>query len=91
MNQTAKHIIFTGQVQGIGFRFTALDIANRYRLTGMVRNLPDGTVEMIAQGPSDDVADCIRDIKEAFEGYIRETKTEEIPPDPKYTDFKITF
>ena len=91
MNQTAKHIIFTGQVQGIGFRFTALDIANRYKLTGLVRNLPDGTVEMIAQGPSEDVADCIRDIKEAFEGYIRETKTEEIPPDPKYTDFKITF
>ena len=91
MNQTAKHIIFTGRVQGIGFRFTALDIANRYKLTGMVRNLPDGTVEMVAQGPSDDIADCIRDIKEAFEGYIRETKTKEIPPDPKYTDFKITF
>ena len=91
MNQTAKHIIFTGQVQGIGFRFTALDIANRYKLTGLVRNLPDGTVEMVTQGPSDNIADCIRDIKEAFEGYIRETKTEEIPQDPKYTDFKITF
>ena len=91
MNQTTKHIIFTGQVQGISFRFTALDIANRYKLTGLVRNLPDGTVEMIAQGPSDDVAGCIRDIKEAFESYIREIKTEEIPPGPKYTDFKITF
>ena len=91
MNQTAKHIIFTGRVQGIGFRFTALDIANRYRLTGLVRNLPDGTVEMITQGPADDIADCIRDIKEAFEGYIRETKPEEIPPDPKYTNFKIAF
>jgi len=91
MNHTAKHIIFTGRVQGIGFRFTALDIANRHRLTGLVRNAPDGTVEMIAQGPSDDIADCIRDIKEAFEGYIRETKTEEIPPDPKYTNFKIAF
>jgi len=91
MNQTAKHIIFTGRVQGIGFRFTALDIANRYRLTGLVRNAPDGTVEMITQGPADDIADCIRDIKEAFEGYIRETKTEEIPLDPKYTNFKIAF
>ena len=91
MSQTAKHIIFIGRVQGIGFRFTALDIANRYKLTGMVRNVPDGTVEMIAQGPSDDIADCIRDIKEAFEDYIRETKTEEVPPDPQYTNFKITF
>ena len=91
MNQTAKHIIFTGRVQGIGFRFTALDIANRYRLTGLVRNLPDGTVEMIAQGPSDDIADCIRDIQDSFAGYIRETKTEEVTFNPQYTDFKITF
>ena len=91
MSQTAKHIIFVGRVQGVGFRFTALDIANRYKLTGLVRNVPDGTVEMIAQGLSGDIDDCIRDIKEAFEGYIRETKTEEIPPDPQYTNFKIAF
>ncbi|MHC4482519.1 MAG: acylphosphatase [Planctomycetota bacterium] len=91
MNETAKHIIFTGRVQGVGFRFTALDIANRYRLTGWVRNQPDGTVEMIAQGPPDDISDCIQDIQESFGGYIRETKIEEISPDPQYIDFKITF
>jgi len=91
MSQSAKHITFTGQVQGVGFRFTARDIANRYMLTGLVRNLPNGAVEMIAQGPSDDISDCLRDIKEAFSGYIRETIVEEIPPSPQYTDFKITF
>jgi acylphosphatase len=91
VNQTVKHIIFTGRVQGIGFRFTALDIANHYRLTGVVRNLPDGTVEMIAQGPAGDIADCIRDIKESFGVYIRETKIEEIRTDSQYKDFKITF
>jgi acylphosphatase len=91
MNQTAKHIIFIGRVQGVGFRFTALDIANRYRLTGLVRNLPDGTVEMLAQGFSDDISDCLREIEESFRGYIRETKIEEIPSNPQYKDFKITF
>jgi len=91
VNQSAKHIIFTGRVQGVGFRFTALDIANRYRLTGLVRNLPDGTVEMIAQGPPDSIANCIRDIKESFGVYIRETKIKEIPTDSQYKDFKITF
>jgi len=91
MNRTTKHIIFTGQVQGVGFRFTAFDIANHYSLTGFVRNLPDGTVEMIAQGPPDNIADCIRDIKESFGAHIRETKIEEIPCDPRYEDFKITF
>ena len=87
----AKHIIFTGHVQGVGFRFTAYNIAHRYQLTGFVRNLPDGTVEMLAQGRPEDIDDCIRNIKESFIGYMREAGIQEIPPDPKYTDFKITF
>jgi len=91
MNQTAKHIVFVGRVQGVGFRFTALDMARRYRLTGIVRNLPDGTVEMIAQGSHDNITNCIRDIKESFRVYIKEIKIEEIPSDPDYKDFKITF
>jgi len=88
---TAKHIIFIGQVQGVGFRFTAFRIANSYKLTGFVRNAPEGTVEMRAQGSSDNIADCIRDIEDSFTGYIRETKTEEVTFNPQYTDFKITF
>ncbi|MGA1980341.1 MAG: acylphosphatase [Sedimentisphaerales bacterium] len=91
MSQIAKHIIFTGQVQGVGFRFTAFNIANRYQLTGFVRNLLDGTVEMFIQGPVGTVDDCIRDIEEDFSGYIREIKIEETPPNPQYKDFKIAF
>ena len=91
MTQTAKHIIFVGRVQGIGFRFTAHDTAKRHRLTGWVRNLLDGTVEMVAQGLSDDIDDCLHDINNALAGYIRETKIEEVPPNPRYKDFKITF
>ena len=91
MAQTAKHIIFSGRVQGIGFRFTAFNIANQYQLTGFVRNLPDGTVEMLAQGSPDDIEDCIRDIQESFTGYITETTIEEAAPNPQHKTFKITF
>lgn len=87
----AKHIIFVGRVQGVGFRFTAHRIARRHQLTGFVRNLPDGTVEMLAQGRPEDIDDYIRDMKESFTGYLRETQIREIPPDPRYTDFRITF
>ena len=87
----AKHIIFTGTVQGVGFRFTAIRVANHHDLTGFVRNLPDGTVEMLAQGKPEDIDNCIKDIKESFGGYIRKTKIEDTPPDPRYTEFKITF
>ncbi len=88
---TAKHIIFTGRVQGVGFRFTAHSIANRYRLAGFVRNQPDGTVEMVVQGAAEDIDDCIADMKENLSGYIRETQIEETPCDVQYKEFKITF
>jgi acylphosphatase len=91
MAETAKHIVFTGSVQGVGFRFTAFRVANRYQLTGWIRNCTGGGVEMVAQGRPDKIDDCIRDIQESFSGSIRETKIEEVPPDPKYKDFKITF
>lgn len=45
-----KHIVFYGRVQGVGFRYYAVNKANQLGLTGWVKNLPDGTVEMEAQG-----------------------------------------
>jgi len=91
MSQVAKHIIFVGRVQGVGFRFTAYHIANHHQLTGFVRNVPDGTVEMLAQGHPESIDNCIQDIKASFAGYIRETRVEEIYSDPRYKDFRITF
>jgi acylphosphatase len=87
----AKRIIFTGNVQGIGFRFTAHNIARRYGLAGFVRNLPDGSVEMFAQGRAEDIEQSLRDISETFAGYISETLIEEVEPDNHYKDFRITF
>ncbi|MCP4608849.1 MAG: acylphosphatase [Planctomycetes bacterium] len=87
----ARHITFSGRVQGVGFRFTARRAAERRQLTGYVRNIANGSVEMLAQGRDEEVDDCIQDIKEYFSGYIRETSVREITFDPKYSDFQITF
>ena len=87
----ARHIIFIGRVQGVGFRYTARTIAYRHQLTGFVRNLPDGTVEMLAQGHAEDVESCIADINDYFGQYIRKTDIQEYTHDPSYTDFRITF
>ena len=91
MDKIAKHIIFVGRVQGVGFRFTAHSIANSHQLTGMVRNLHDGTVEMFVQGYPEDVSNCLDDIKDVFQFGIRETKIQELPYDAKCTEFRITF
>lgn len=91
MDTTAKHMIFIGRVQGVGFRFTARNIAQGHGLAGFVRNLPDGTVEMLAQGPLQAVDGCLMDLQDAFAGYIRDTRIEQVPCDSRYSAFNITF
>src|ERR1035438_1717921 len=43
-------VLFSGQVQGVGFRYTAKTVATGFEITGVIRNLPDGRVELIAEG-----------------------------------------
>ncbi len=91
MDVITRHIVFSGRIQGVGFRFTALNIANRCGLTGYVRNLPDGDVEMLAHGMAEMIDNCIRDLQDSFVGTISHIDIEEATPDPKLTDFRITF
>jgi acylphosphatase len=87
--QVAKFIVFSGDVQGIGFRYTAHRIADRYSLTGYVRNTPDGNVELLLQGHPEDIQDCVGDIKETFNRYIQNVHSEDAPFNPEYDSFII--
>lgn len=78
-------------MQGVGFRFTTHRIAGRHNVKGFVRNLPDGTVEVLGQGPGKDVESFVQDVRRSFEDYIRDVNITDIPPDPRYDDFKITY
>lgn len=49
------HLFIHGDVQGVGFRYFARRIARSLRLTGWVRNLPDGRVEVVFEGEREDV------------------------------------
>jgi acylphosphatase len=51
----ARRVVIMGRVQGVGFRESMVDIAQADGLTGWVRNLRDGTVEALLQGPDDAV------------------------------------
>lgn len=91
MNAKAVRLIFIGRVQGVGFRYTAHRIANRYEIAGFVRNLPDRTVEMHIQGAASDIDQCIEEIQDYFGRGIRETKSQITTWNPRYTDFRIQY
>jgi acylphosphatase len=57
-------VFYSGQVQGIGFRYTVKTVASGFEATGVVRNLPDGRVELVAEGAKEEL--------EAFRQAIRD-------------------
>ena len=55
MNRCRMHIFYSGHVQGVGFRYTAKTVATGFEVSGTVRNLPDNRVELIAEGPREEL------------------------------------
>lgn len=84
-------MIFKGMVQGVGFRYTARMISRAFNVTGSVRNLPDGSVLLIAEGDTSQVKEFIEEIKERKRMNIR-SASEVVEPDTgEFTDFRIDY
>lgn len=76
-------------VQGVGFRATAQCRAKKLGLTGIVRNLPEGSVEIIAQGTKAQLSAFVKEIENAFQGRISAIEKIEKTPEKKYDSFQI--
>lgn len=64
MTRTRVTVKIEGRVQGVGFRHFTYKTALRLKLTGWVRNLPDGAVEAVAEGPQEQVEEWLTALKE---------------------------
>ena len=85
------HVVYSGTVQGVGFRYTTQRLALELNLRGWVRNLSDGRVEIFAEGSEDIIKKLLEHLDQHFDGYIRDKEVdlqkEEAPPEHK--DFRI--
>jgi acylphosphatase len=79
MRHERRRFVFSGSVQGVGFRATARQMAQRFQVAGFVRNLPDGRVELITEGEPGAVATFIEEIRRVF-GDLIQAVAEEIEP-----------
>ena len=81
---------FSGHVQGVGFRFTSIDIADRFPgIAGFVRNLADGRVEVVAEGPKEQVSAFIAAVEDAMGPYIHSVDKKELPATGEFSDFTM--
>ncbi len=75
-----KRLIYSGRVQGVGFRYTAHSLAGRFAVAGYVRNLPDRTVELVAEGEADEVEAFLAAVAQHMAGNISRVTAHDEPP-----------
>ena len=80
---------FSGHVQGVGFRYTAQHLARNHPVTGYVRNLSDGRVELVAEGEANDLDGLAESLKRQMEGFIRGVTFSEDKATGEFASFSI--
>ena len=85
MEKIRIHYIFHGYVQGVGFRWKARNTAQSFGISGWVRNLADGSVEMEAEGSPRDIADLIEALENHSWGSVERIETQDIPVHGDYS------
>jgi acylphosphatase len=86
----ATRVLYDGYVQGVGFRWTTKDVARGYDVTGWVRNLPDGRVELQVAGEDEEVAAFLSAIREStLGGHISNEDKAEIEIPAPFKGFRI--
>jgi acylphosphatase len=82
-------VYFSGRVQGVGFRYTTLQVAKEFEVAGWVKNLTDGRVQLEAEGTPQNVKDFVTAVEERMHGYIRKTERQSAKRAPQCVGFGI--
>lgn len=92
MQPECRRVFYSGRVQGVGFRFTAAQVARGFEVTGYVRNLPDGRVELLAEGYPAEVEAFLQAVRETMDRHIRGVDIEPCSPAPApHVGFTIRY
>lgn len=82
-------VFFTGRVQGVGFRYSTSQVAKEFEVTGFVQNLPDGRVQLEAEGQRDQVLGFVAAVEERMHGFIRKTERKSARRPASFSGFLI--
>ena len=86
-----KHLFYRGNVQGVGFRYTAQRTAAHYNVTGYVKNNYDGRVEIMVEGDPDQIDSFLDDLAQKMHGYISQVDSQQQNYTGEFDCFDISF
>ncbi|HKQ46567.1 MAG TPA: acylphosphatase [Phycisphaerae bacterium] len=86
-----RTVLFSGRVQGVGFRYTTCGVAEDYAVTGYVRNLTDGRVETVVEGDTSEVERFLTALKAEMASYIRDVQQHDGPAAGEFRRFEVRF
>jgi acylphosphatase len=86
-----RQVYYSGRVQGVGFRYTARSIARQFAVTGYVKNLSDGRVELVVEGQAEEIRALLRSIQMEMGHYIRDTCETVSAATCGYTGFDVRY
>lgn len=86
---TRDSVFFAGHVQGVGFRYSTLQVAKEFEVVGFVRNLADGRVQLEVEGKPDEIDAFVEAVQEKMHGYIRKTERTRQRRSGEFTGFTI--
>ncbi len=88
----ARRLVVRGRVQGVGFRYAAVEAAEREGVAGWVRNLRDGSVEALVQGDDAAVERVVAWCREGPRGAnVSDVQTHAAAVSPQHSGFSITL
>jgi acylphosphatase len=80
---------FSGRVQGVGFRYTVQNLALQYNVLGYVKNMPDGRVELVMEGPESEMKSLVDDVAQKMNGYIKRVDQSTAPATGEFKQFYV--
>jgi len=89
MSQERREVHYRGRVQGVGFRYTAREIAEVFDVRGYVQNLPDGRVRLVVEGEAAELDAFLEAVQQQMRGYIADCETTVQPVRGEFTSFEV--
>ena len=91
LNSERRHVLYSGNVQGVGFRYSTQSIARNFQVVGFVRNLPGGSVELTAEGQPAELDRFLDAISDRLSGHIRKAIVTAGEATNEFASFEIRF